>query len=73
MFSRIYKIVERYFNFKADSKARLVELFITSLFNRVSLLPLPFIASRIVDYITKENYKSALIYVLIFALSSFLS
>ena len=73
MFSRIYKIVKRYFNFKADSKARLVELFITSLFNRVSLLPLPFIASRIVDYITKENYKSALIYVLIFALSSFLS
>ena len=73
MFSRIYKIVKKYFNFKADSKARLIELFITSLFNRVSLLPLPFIASKIVDYITKENYRFALIYVLIFAISSFFS
>lgn len=73
MASRLFKLIKGYFSFKADSKKRLFELFITSVLARVSLLPLPFIAAKIIDYITIKNYKQALLFVLIFALSSSLS
>lgn len=73
MFKRLYIIVKKYFSIKADSKRILIELFITSLFSRVSLLTLPFIASEIVNFITDKDYKMALIYSLIFGLFAFLA
>ena len=73
MWSRLFKLIKRYFSFNADSKKRLTELFITSVLARVTLLPLPFIAAKIIDYITLKNYNQALLFVVIFALSAFLS
>ena len=57
MFKRLYLIVKKYFSLGADSKKRLIELFITSFFARTSLLTLPFIAAEIVDFLTEKNYN----------------
>lgn len=57
MFKRLYIIVKKYFALKADSKKRLIELFITSFLARTTLLLLPFIASMIVDAVTVKNYE----------------
>ena len=73
MFKRLYIIVRKYFNIKANNKKILIELFITSLIARVSLLTLPFIASKIVGFISNKDYKTALIYSLVFGLFSFLA
>ncbi|MGN0973126.1 MAG: ABC transporter ATP-binding protein [Bacilli bacterium] len=73
MFKRFYLIVKKYFGFKADSKKRLLELFVTSLFARVSLLTLPFIASKIVSLVTDKNYKYAFIYVFVFGICSYIA
>lgn len=73
MFKKIYKIVKTYFAFKADSKERLRELFITSLLSKTSMLPLPFIAAKIIDYVTIKDYNTALIFALIFGICSFIS
>lgn len=73
MFKRLYIIVKKYFALKADSKKRLIELFITSFLARTTLLLLPFIASMIVDAVTVKNYEQAFYYVALFAISALLS
>ncbi len=73
MFKRFYFIVKKYFGFKADSKKRLRELFVTSLFARVSLLTLPFIASRIVSFVTVKNYKYAFFFTFLFGICSYVA
>ncbi len=73
MFKRLYIIVRKYFDIKANNKKILIELFITSLMARVSLLMLPFIASKIVGFISNKDYKTALIYSLVFGLFAFLA
>lgn len=73
MFKRLYIIVRKYFDIKANNKKILIELFITSLMARVSLLTLPFIASKIVGFISNKDYKTALIYSLVFGLFAFLA
>ena len=73
MFKRLYLIVKKYFSLKADSKKRLIELFITSFFARTLLLTLPFVAAKIVDFLTESNYKYAIIYSFIFIICSFIS
>lgn len=73
MFSKIYNIIKKYFAFKADSKKRLIELFLTSMFARVSLLSLPFIAAKIIEYVTDKEYNAALLFSLMFGLCAFVS
>lgn len=73
MFSRFIKLIMRYFSLGGNSKKRLVILFITSIFSRLSMLPLPFIAAKIIDYITHQDYKSALVCVFIFFIASIIS
>lgn len=73
MFSNLFNLIKKYFSFKADSKIRLIELFITSVMTKMILLPLPFIAAKIIDYITLKNYHNAFLFVMVFGLISFLS
>lgn len=73
MFKRFYLIVKKYFDFKADSKKRLIELFTTSLLARITLLTLPFIASKIVSFITDKNYKYAFLGTLLFGVCSYIA
>ncbi len=73
MFSRFVKLVKRYFDLKGNSKKRLIILFITSTIARLTMLPLPFVASKIIDFITIHNYRGALLYVFIFFIASIIS
>ena len=73
MFKRLYLIVKKYLSLGADSKKRLIELFITSFFARTSLLALPFIAAEIVDFLTEKNYNYALIFSFAFIIFAFLA
>lgn len=73
MFKRLYLIVKKYLSLGADSKKRLIELFITSFFARTSLLTLPFIAAKIVDFLTEKNYNYALIFSFAFIIFAFLA
>ncbi len=73
MFKRLYLIVKKYLSLGADSKKRLIELFITSFFARTSLLTLPFIAAEIVDFLTEKNYNYALIFSFAFIIFAFLA
>ena len=59
MFKRIILIIKKYYSLKADSKKLLIELFITSFFARTTLLTLPYIAAKIIDFLTENNYKYA--------------
>lgn len=73
MFKRIILIIKKYYSLKADSKKLLIELFITSFFARTTLLTLPYIAAKIIDFLTENNYKYAFIYSFIFIICGFLA
>lgn len=73
MFKRFYLLIKKYFSFKADSKKRLIQLFVSSFFARITLLLLPFIASLIVSAVTDRDFKMAFILVLIFGIASFVA
>ena len=73
MFSSFLDIIKKYFSFKADNKKYIIYLFITSVLSRISLLLLPFLASKIVGSLTDKDFKMAFILVFILVLWSFFS
>lgn len=66
MINRYYQIIHKYFLLNAYNKKMLIYLFLTGFFRSISLLTLPFFASRIVEFLTSGNYTKAIIEVLVF-------
>ena len=68
MLKEFFDIIKKYFSFKADNKKYIIYLFSTSFLARTSLLILPFIASKIIGFLTNEDFKLAFIFAFIFVL-----
>lgn len=67
---RYYNIIKKYFLLGANNKKCLFHLFLSAFLRSISLLALPFIASKIVDSLTSKDYLLAFYQVILFLLSS---
>ena len=67
---RFYKVVRRFFSLGATDKVLLFHLFFSSTMRTLSVLILPYVASRIVDFATEQDWQRAFLEVGIFALSA---
>ena len=72
MIKRYYLIAKKYFSLKVSDKKLLFHLFFSNLLRSVSLLLIPFVASKVVEFATIKDYKLTLICSIIFLLVSLL-
>lgn len=70
MIKRYYLIVKKYFSLGANNKRLLFHLFFSALLRNILLLTLPFISSKIVEYATIGDYKTAVTFILLFLFCS---
>ena len=70
MFKRYYLIVKKFFSLKAYDKGQLIGLFLVEIARTLSYLLIPLMASKIVSYVTGNDFKTATIYIVLFLLSS---
>ena len=70
MIKRYYLIAKKYFSLKVSDKKLLFHLFFSNLLRSVSLLLIPFVASKVVEFATIKDYKLTLICSIIFLLVS---
>lgn len=67
MFKEYYLVVKKFFALHASRKKDLFNLFFSAMLRSVSKLLIPLVAAAIVEYATREDYRLAGIYVLVFA------
>ncbi len=72
MIKRYYLIVKKYFDLGANNKGLLFHLFFSSLLRSLSLLLVPFTASKIVEYATIKDFRVTLIWCFIFLICGLL-
>lgn len=70
MFKRYYLIVKKFFSLGANNKKLLFHLFFSAFLRSLSLLLIPFTASMIVKYATISDFNRAIIWIIIFLISS---
>lgn len=70
MIKRYYLIVKKYFKLGANNKKLLFHLFISALLRSLSLLLIPYMASKVVEYATIGDYKTTLTCSLLFLIVS---
>lgn len=70
MIKRYYLIVKKYFSLKANNKKLLFHLFFSAFLRSISLLLIPFTASKIVEYATISDFRTTIIWVILFFVSS---
>ena len=70
MIKRYYLIAKKYFSLKVSDKKLLFHLFFSNLLRSFSLLLIPFVASKVVEFATIKDYKLTLICSIIFLLVS---
>ncbi len=70
MIKRYYLIVKKFFSFGANNKKLLFHLFFSAFLRSLSLLLIPFTASMIVKYAAISDFNRAIIWILIFLISS---
>ena len=70
MFKRYYLIIKKFFSLKAYDKGQLVALFLIEIARTLSYLLIPLMASKIIYYVTENDFKIATLYIVLFLLSS---
>lgn len=70
MFKRYFLIVKKFFSLKAYDKVQLVGLFFIEIARTLSYLLIPLMASKIISYVTENDFKTATFYIVLFLLSS---
>lgn len=70
MIKRYYLIVKKFFSLGANNKKLLFHLFFSAFLRSLSLLLIPFAASMIVKYATISDFNRAIIWIIIFLISS---
>lgn len=63
-------IVKKFFSLGANNKKLLFHLFFSAFLRSISLLLLPFTASKIVEYATISDFKTTIIWIFLFLISS---
>lgn len=72
MIKRYYLIVEKFFRLGANNKKLLFHLFLSAILRSLSILLIPFTASKIVEYVTVSDYNMAILWTFLFLVSSLL-
>lgn len=70
MIKRYYLIVKKFFSLGANNKRLLFHLFFSAFLRSISLLSIPFAASRIVNYATKGDFLTTFIWAILFLVCS---
>lgn len=70
MIKRYYLILKKYFSLGANNKWLLFHLFFSAFLRSISLLSIPFAASRIVNYATKGDFMTTFIWAILFLICS---
>ena len=70
MIKRYYLIVKKFFSLGANNKKLLFHLFFSAFLRSISLLLIPFTASKIVEYATISDFRTTIIWVILFLVSS---
>lgn len=70
MIKRYYLILKKFFSLGANNKCLLFHLFFSSLLRSISLLLIPFMAAKIVEFATIKDYKTTFICAIIFLVVS---
>ena len=70
MIKRYYLIAKKYFSLGANNKKLIFHLFFSSFLRSISLLTIPLTASKIVEYATISDFKTTIIWSVLFLASS---
>lgn len=66
MIKRCFLEVKQYFSLGANNKKNLIHLFISAFLRSVSILLIPFMASKIIEYITQYDLRMTLVSTMLF-------
>lgn len=72
MIKRYYLMLKKYFSLGANNKKLLFHLFISAFLRSMSVLTIPFAASKIVEFVTQENFEVAVLWTVAFLILSLL-
>ncbi|MCH5167094.1 MAG: ABC transporter ATP-binding protein [Erysipelotrichales bacterium] len=70
MIKRYYLLVKKYFSLGANNKKLLFHLFLSALLRSISILLIPLMASKIIEYVTAYDLRLTLVSTLLFLSSS---
>ncbi len=70
MIKRYYLVIKKFFSLGANNKKLLFHLFFSAILRSISLLFIPFTASKIVQYATMRDFRTAIIWVILFLVCS---
>ena len=70
MIKRYYLVIKKYFSLGANNKKYLFHLFLSSTLRSLSMLTIPFLASKIVEYVTNGSFEMAILSVFVFLFCS---
>lgn len=70
MIKRYYSILKKFFSLGANNKRLLFHLFFSSFLRSISLLLIPFMTAKIVEFATIKDYKTTFICAIIFLVVS---
>lgn len=72
MIKRYYLMLKKYFSLGANNKRLLFHLFFSAFLRSMSVLTIPFAASKIVEFLTQENFEVAILWTVTFLILSLL-
>lgn len=64
--------MKKFFSLGANNKKILFHLFFSALLRSISLLIIPFTASKIIEFVTINDFKTSFIWIILFLVSSFI-
>lgn len=70
MIKKYYAIIKKFFSLKATNKVILFRLMLSATLRSLSLLTIPFVASKIVKYTTEGSFEMALLSIVMFLICS---
>lgn len=72
MIKRYYLILQKFFSLKAHDNCLVFHLFFSALLRSISLLLIPVVAAKVVEFATIKDYQTTFLYATIFLIVSFI-
>ena len=72
MIKRYYLILQKFFSLKAHDNRLVFHLFFSALLRSISLLLIPVVAAKVVEFATIKDYQTTFLYATIFLIVSFI-
>ena len=72
MIKRYYLILQKFFSLKAHDNRLVFHLFFSALLRSISLLLIPVVADKVVEFATIKDYQTTFLYATIFLIVSFI-